>query len=191
MDVPCHTFLRVRRRLRKLAAAPCAVAPTRAVRPPGPLRANGARDSIRTDDTTKSARPSLHIQDDRASPESILLTGGISTPLPAIRRFRSFELDAEHSASCVRIDGPFRVRAAPRLGEAAKPRNRSVAASATGGPAPAILIHGFHGTVLDIEILGYPFNRSKLRGWVTLVLARTIRSPWASSRPGSGPMRTA
>ena len=35
--------------------------------------------------------------------------------------------------------------------------------------------------------LGYPFNRSKLRGWVTLVLARTIRSPWASS----GPMRTA
>ncbi len=39
--------------------------------------------------------------------------------------------------------------------------------------------------------LGYPFNRSKLRGWVTLVLARTIRSPWASSRPGSGPMRTA
>ena len=40
-------------------------------------------------------------------------------------------------------------------------------------------------------LLGYPFNRSKLRGWVTLVLARTIRSPWASSRPGSGPMRTA
>ena len=36
-------------------------------------------------------------------------------------------------------------------------------------------------------LLGYPFNRSKLRGWVTLVLARTIRSPWASS----GPMRTA
>ena len=32
-------------------------------------------------------------------------------------------------------------------------------------------------------LLGYPFNRSKLRGWVTLVLARTIRSPWASSRP--------
>ena len=30
----------------------------------------------------------------------------------------------------------------------------------------------------------------KLR-WITLVLARTIRGPWASSRPGSGPMRTA
>ena len=25
--------------------------------------------------------------------------------------------------------------------------------------------------------------------WITLVLARTIRGPWASSRPGSAPMR--
>ena len=31
----------------------------------------------------------------------------------------------------------------------------------------------------------------KLSRWITLVLARTIRGPWASSRPGSGPMRTA
>ena len=49
----------------------------------------------------------------------------------------------------------------------------------------------FKHATIDIPSLGYPFNRSKLRGWVTLVLARTIRSPWASSRPGSGPMRTA
>ena len=48
-----------------------------------------------------------------------------------------------------------------------------------------------NGDRSDNADLGYPFNRSKLRGWVTLVLARTIRSPWASSRPGSGPMRTA
>ena len=40
--------------------------------------------------------------------------------------------------------------------------------------------------------LGYPFNRTgcRLRRWITLVLARTIRGPWASSRPGSAPMRT-
>ena len=40
--------------------------------------------------------------------------------------------------------------------------------------------------------LGYPFNRTgcRLRRWMTLVLARTIRGPWASSRPGSAPMRT-
>ncbi len=38
---------------------------------------------------------------------------------------------------------------------------------------------------------GYPFNRCKLSRWISLVLARTIRGPWASSRPGSGPMRTA
>ena len=54
--------------------------------------------------------------------------------------------------------------------------------------APALA----HGTrPVGYISLGYPFNRSKLRGWVTLVLARTIRGPWASSRPGSGPMRTA
>ena len=47
------------------------------------------------------------------------------------------------------------------------------------------------GRIAHVVRLGYPFNRSKLRGWVTLVLVRTIRSPWASSRPGSGPMRTA
>ena len=41
--------------------------------------------------------------------------------------------------------------------------------------------------------LGYPFNRTggKLSRWITLVLARIIRGPWASSRPGSGPMQTA
>ena len=43
-----------------------------------------------------------------------------------------------------------------------------------------------------ILALGYPFNRTgcRLRRWITLVLARTIRGPWASSRPGSAPMRT-
>ena len=47
----------------------------------------------------------------------------------------------------------------------------------------------FLGQFLD---LGYPFNRTgcRLRRWITLVLARTIRGPWASSRPGSAPMRT-
>ena len=42
------------------------------------------------------------------------------------------------------------------------------------------------------QLLGYPFNRTgcRLRRWITLVLARTIRGPWASSRPGSAPMRT-
>ena len=53
------------------------------------------------------------------------------------------------------------------------------------------LLPGKFPWYLDSGLLGYPFNRSKLRGWVTLVLARTIRSPWASYRPGSGPMRTA
>ena len=40
---------------------------------------------------------------------------------------------------------------------------------------------------------GYPSNRTgcRLRRWITPVLARTIRGPWASSRPGSEPMRTA
>ena len=44
----------------------------------------------------------------------------------------------------------------------------------------------------DYPALGYPFNRTgcRLRRWITLVLARTIRGPWASSRPGSAPMRT-
>ena len=44
----------------------------------------------------------------------------------------------------------------------------------------------------DKYLLGYPFNRTgcRLRRWITLVLARTIRGPWASSRPGSAPMRT-
>ena len=44
----------------------------------------------------------------------------------------------------------------------------------------------------DYARLGYPFNRTgcRLRRWITLVLARTIRGPWASSRPGSAPMRT-
>ena len=44
----------------------------------------------------------------------------------------------------------------------------------------------------DNVLLGYPFNRTgcRLRRWITLVLARTIRGPWASSRPGSAPMRT-
>ena len=41
--------------------------------------------------------------------------------------------------------------------------------------------------------MGYPFNRSSCRlpGWITLALARTIRGPSASSKPGSGPMPTA
>ena len=47
-------------------------------------------------------------------------------------------------------------------------------------------------TQVDNLTLGYPFNRTgcRLRRWITLVLARTIRGPWASSRPGSAPMRT-
>ena len=46
---------------------------------------------------------------------------------------------------------------------------------------------------LDYLLWGYPFNRTdgRLSRWITLVLAHTIRGPWASSRPGSAPMRTA
>ena len=44
---------------------------------------------------------------------------------------------------------------------------------------------------MHFAVLGYPFNRSKLRGWITFGLAHTIRGPLASSRRGSGPMRTA
>ncbi len=52
------------------------------------------------------------------------------------------------------------------------------------------------GTGLGLSIShnwGYPFNRTdgRLSRWITLVLARTIRGPWASSRPGFAPMRTA
>ena len=50
----------------------------------------------------------------------------------------------------------------------------------------------FYSKSNDYVFLGYPFNRTgcRLRRWITLVLARTIRGPWASSRPGSAPMRT-
>ena len=43
----------------------------------------------------------------------------------------------------------------------------------------------------DMTRWGYPFNRSKLWGWITLGLARTLRGPLASFRRGSGPMRIA
>lgn len=39
--------------------------------------------------------------------------------------------------------------------------------------------------------LGSPLNRSKLMRWITLMPALTILVPWASFRPGFGPMRTA
>ena len=39
--------------------------------------------------------------------------------------------------------------------------------------------------------LGSPLNRTKLREWNILVPALIILGPWASSKPGSGPMRTA
>ncbi len=38
---------------------------------------------------------------------------------------------------------------------------------------------------------GSPLNRTKLREWNILVPALIILGPWASSKPGSGPMRTA
>src|SRR6266498_3854114 len=38
---------------------------------------------------------------------------------------------------------------------------------------------------------GYPFKRSSLGRWIVLVPVCTTRGPWASSRPGFGPMWTA
>ena len=56
---------------------------------------------------------------------------------------------------------------------------------------PTIDAHNWKCGAPHFQLWGYPFNRSKLRGWFTLGLARTIRGPLASFRRGSGPMRTA
>lgn len=47
------------------------------------------------------------------------------------------------------------------------------------------------GVLFYLSTLGYPFRWSKLGRCVTLVLARSVGGPWASSRPVFGPIRTA
>ena len=60
-------------------------------------------------------------------------------------------------------------------------------------PRPLVGVEYEHHERYDNKSWGYPFNRTDV-GWgggSPSLLARTIRGPWASSRPGSAPMRTA